>query len=50
MSAAGREEAARKARGHAEQYDINRVVPQMLEALNEAAERFDARKAMTVAA
>lgn len=45
LSKAGRQEAARKARAHAEQYDVNRVLSEhMLPALTEVRERLEARQ------
>lgn len=51
MSDGGREEASRKARAHAEKYDIAVVLDEfMLPALRRAAERFEARRPVVVAA
>lgn len=51
MSDAGRAEAAKKARAHAEQYDINRVLDEfMLPALEQAIERFADRQPLEIAA
>jgi glycosyltransferase involved in cell wall biosynthesis len=51
MSDGAREEASRKARAHAVEYDINRVLDEfMLPALEQARERFEAREPVAVAA
>lgn len=50
LSTAGREQLARKARGHALGYDVEHVMGEyMLPALEQAAERFEARRPIAVA-